>query len=241
VNSLRLWAARAERGVRLRPVQRRRLRARRAGQERSEVVSKVLYPNDNFEAGKELRLRQEYFFVACSIHDIVWRYKKTHEDFSRFSEKVAIQLNDTHPADRHRRADARPRRRARARTWDEAWHHTVRSFGYTNHTLLPEALERWPVALFRACCRGTSRSSWRSTAASCARSWTRFPHSTRARAAHEHRGGRRARQRPHGHLAVVGSHSVNGVAQLHSTLLRTELMREFSSSTPSASTTRRTA
>src|SRR4029079_3142874 len=95
----------------------------------------------------ELRLRQEYFFVACSIHDIVYRFKKTHKSFANFGEKSSAQLNATRPAiaiaelmrvflDEERIA------------WDEAWKQTVASFGYTNHTLLPEALERWPVALF---------------------------------------------------------------------------------------------
>src|SRR5262249_57461183 len=97
VNSLRLWAAKASdefdfslfnAGDYVRAVQTKNA---------SEVISKVLYPNDNFEAGRELRLRQEYFFVACSIHDIVWRYKKTHHGLASFSDKVPIQLNATHP------------------------------------------------------------------------------------------------------------------------------------------------
>ncbi len=227
VNSLRLWAARAgeefdfglfNAGDYVRAVQ---------AKNDSEVVSKVLYPNDNFEAGKELRLRQEYFFVACSIHDIVWRYKKTHEGFSHFAEKVAIQLNDTHPAiaiaelmrvlvDEHHV------------TWEEAWHQTVRCFGYTNHTLLPEALERWPVALFR---RQLPRHL--EIIVEINRRFLRevmdaYPQDAgRARRLSIVEDGDHANVRM-AHLAVVGAHSVNGVAQLHSHLLRTDLMRDFS-------------
>jgi starch phosphorylase len=125
----------------------------------SEVISKVLYPNDNFEQGRELRLKQEYFFVACSIHDIVWRYSKQHKDFSRFSEKVAIQLNDTHPAiaiaelmrvlvDEHRswsgrRRGGRPSRPSATRTTP----------------CCPRRSSAGRSPFSSACCRGTSRSS----------------------------------------------------------------------------------
>jgi starch phosphorylase len=226
VNSLRLWAARASEefdfglfngGDYVRAVQ---------AKNDSEVVSKVLYPNDNFEAGKELRLRQEYFFVACSIHDIVGRYKKTHEGFGHFADKVAIQLNDTHPAiaiaelmrvlvDEHQVG------------WEEAWEQTGKCFGYTNHTLLPEALERWPVALFQRqlprhleIIQEVNRRFLREV-------MDAYPHDqARAKRLSIVEEGHDANVRM-AHLAVVGSHSVNGVAQLHTHLLRTELMREF--------------
>ncbi|MEZ4308210.1 MAG: glycogen/starch/alpha-glucan phosphorylase [Polyangiaceae bacterium] len=227
VNTLRLWAARAgeefdfalfNAGDYVRAVQ---------AKNDSEVVSKVLYPNDNFEAGKELRLRQEYFFVACSIHDIVHRYMKTRKGFDEFASKVAIQLNDTHPAiaiaelmrvlvDEHHAE------------WDQAWEQTVQCFGYTNHTLLPEALERWPAALFR---RMLPRHL--EIIHEINRRFLRV-----VRDAHPHDADRVGRMSivedgPDGHvrmayLAVVGSHSVNGVAKLHSELLRTDLMRDFS-------------
>jgi starch phosphorylase len=114
---------------------------------RSETISKVLYPSDVATAGRELRLKQEYFFVACAIRDIIRRYQKSHDSFDALADKVAIQLNDTHPAlavaelmralyDEH---DV---------PWDQAWDMTRAILGYTNHTLLPEALERWPVPLF---------------------------------------------------------------------------------------------
>jgi starch phosphorylase len=226
VNTLRLWAARAgeefdfslfNNGDYVRAVQ---------GKNDTEVISKVLYPNDNFEAGRELRLRQEYFFVACSIHDIVYRYKKTHPDFSRFADKVAIQLNDTHPAI----AIAELMRvlvDEQGLAWDAAWKQTSGAFGYTNHTLLPEALERWPVALFqRLLPRHLEITSEINR---------RFLRTVML--AYPHDAGRLGRmsiiteghepQVRMAHLAVVGSHSVNGVAKLHSELIKSDLLRDF--------------
>jgi starch phosphorylase len=227
VNSLRLWAARAgeefdfglfNAGDYVRAVQ---------AKNDSEVVSKVLYPNDNFEAGKELRLRQEYFFVACSIHDIVWRYRKTHKDFDRLSDKVAIQLNDTHPAiaiaelmrvlvDEYHVA------------WDLAWQQTVACFGYTNHTLLPEALERWPSSLFQRMLPRHFEIIQEVNRRFLREVMDAYPHDIeRVRRMSLIEDGEHGSVRM-AHLAVVGSHSVNGVAKLHSHLLRTELMRDFS-------------
>ena len=147
VNTLRLWQARSSNefdfglfndGDYVRAVEDKTA---------SEVISKVLYPNDQNQAGRELRLKQQYFFVACAIADIVRRHKKKHRGFDSFGERNAVQLNDTHPAiaiaelmrvliDENHVA------------WDKAWEITTATFGYTNHTLLPEALERWPVAIF---------------------------------------------------------------------------------------------
>ncbi len=226
INTLRLWAARASEefdfalfneGDYLAAVERKNA---------SEVISKVLYPNDSFERGRELRLQQEYFFVACSIHDIVWRFRKGHPDFTRFSEKVAIQLNDTHPAV----AIAELMRvlvDVHGVPWEPAWRQVVATFGYTNHTLLPEALERWPLDLFR---RLLPRHA--EIIAEINRRFLRdvidfFPLG----------GGHMQRMSiieegptPHvrmAHLAVVGSHSVNGVAKLHSDLVKANLLRDF--------------
>ena len=112
----------------------------------SETISKVLYPSDAVPPGQELRLLQEYFLVACAVRDIVARYQRDHETFDAFPAKVAIQLNDTHPA----LAIAELMRilvDERDLAWDAAWEITQSTMGYTNHTLLPEALEKWPVAL----------------------------------------------------------------------------------------------
>ena len=226
VNSLRLWAARAgeefdfglfNSGDYVRAVQ---------AKNDSEVISKVLYPNDNFQSGRELRLRQEYFFVACSIHDIVWRYLKTHADFTKFADKVAIQLNDTHPAiaiaelmrvliDDHGVA------------WPLAWKQTVGAFGYTNHTLLPEALERWPVTLFERLLPRHLEIIYEINRHFLREVLDAFPHDQERivrMSLIEEGPERRVRM---AHLAVVGSHSINGVAKLHSDLLRRELLRDF--------------
>ncbi|MCC6552523.1 MAG: glycogen/starch/alpha-glucan phosphorylase [Polyangiaceae bacterium] len=226
VNTLRLWSARAgeefdfglfNAGDYVRAVQEKN---------HSEVISKVLYPNDNFEAGRELRLRQEYFFVACSIADIVGRYNKTHTDFRRFAEKNAVQLNDTHPAiaiaelmrvlvDEH------------LLPWEEAWTQTVGTFGYTNHTLLPEALERWPVALFERLLPRHLEIIYEVNRRFLREVINVFPRDdARVQRMSIIEEGRERHVRM-AHLAVVGSHSVNGVARLHSELVQQRLLRDF--------------
>ena len=226
VNTLRLWAARAgeefdfglfNAGDYVHAVQTKN---------DSEVISKVLYPNDNFEAGRELRLRQEYFFVACSIHDIVYRYKKTHQGFDGFAEKVAIQLNDTHPAI----AIAELMRvlvDEQGLGWEEAWKLTHGAFGYTNHTLLPEALERWPVALFQRLLPRHLEIIHEINRRFLRKVMLAYPHDA-------HRLGRMSivtdgsdPQVRMAHLAVVGSHSINGVAKLHSDLIQSHLLHDF--------------
>src|SRR6478736_4524460 len=147
-NTLRLWAARATRDFDLQFFNEGDYR--RAVEEKidTENISKVLYPNDNSDEGKALRLKQQYFFVACSIADMIRRYKRRHTDFALFPDKFAIQLNDTHPSV----AVAELMRVLvddEQIDWDPAWEITGKTVGYTNHTLLPEALERWPVALFQ--------------------------------------------------------------------------------------------
>jgi starch phosphorylase len=226
VNTLRLWAARSHQefdfslfnaGDYLQAVEDKNA---------SEVISKVLYPNDSFEQGRELRLKQEYFFVACSIHDIVWRYKRTHKGFDKLSQKVAIQLNDTHPAI----AIAELMRvlvDEEHLSWDAAWRQTVACFGYTNHTLLPEALERWPVTLFARLLprhleiiQEVNRRFSREVMDFFPGSpdvWPRMSILTEG----PEKEVRMA------HLAVVGSHSVNGVAQLHSDLIQSHLLKDF--------------
>jgi starch phosphorylase len=192
----------------------------------SENISKVLYPNDVTVMGKELRLQQQYFFVCCSIHDIVLRHLKTHENFDTFADKVAIQLNDTHPAiaiaelmrilvDEHELE------------WDRAWETCRAVFGYTNHTLLPEALERWPVELFGRVLPRHLEIIFEIN--------RRFLEGLRDRP-HLDAGALArmslieegpVRQVRMANLAVVGSHSVNGVAALHTELLKTDLFRDF--------------
>ena len=156
VNNLRLWGARSTRefdlgvfnaGDYVQAINRK---------QESETISKVLYPNDQNMWGKELRLKQEYFFVSASLQDIIRRYKRTHATYEKFSSKVAIQLNDAHPA------LAIPELMRilvdeECRPWEEAWAIVVDTFGYTNHTVLPEALEKWTVELMGACPSPASR------------------------------------------------------------------------------------
>ncbi|MCB9678715.1 MAG: glycogen/starch/alpha-glucan phosphorylase [Alphaproteobacteria bacterium] len=228
VNTLRLWSARASQEFDLAVFNDGDYRRAVEQKAISESISKVLYPKDTSLEGKELRLKQQYFFVACSIHDLVRRYKASHDDFVAFPDKVAIQLNDTHPAV----AVAELMRVLVDREgvpWDEAWNITQRTIAYTNHTLLPEALERWPEELF-----GRLLPRHLQIIAEIDR---RF-----LAAVHLHcRGDRRVEDRMAilgdgqirmAHLSVVGSHTVNGVAELHSRLLQERTLSDFAKMFP---------
>ena len=149
VNNMRLWAAKATREFDLRYFNEGNYIRSVQDKNESENLSKVLYPNDTTAMGRELRLKQQYFFVCASLQDILYRHRKFHDSFDSLPDKVALQLNDTHPSiaiaelmrvlvDVHRMA------------WDAAWDITVRTFSYTNRTLMPEALETWPVALLES-------------------------------------------------------------------------------------------
>jgi starch phosphorylase len=225
VNTLRLWRARASEEFDLGDFNRGDYLAAVEEKNVSENISKVLYPNDLTVMGKELRLQQQYFFVACSIHDIIMRYLKERDSFDDFPRKVAIQLNDTHPAI----AIAELMRvlvDVHVLPWEKAWEICRATFGYTNHTLLPEALERWAVDLF-----GRVLPRHLEIILEIDR---RFLEEARARGADPAALGRMSlveegpvRQVRMAHLAVVGSHSVNGVAALHTELLKAELFQDF--------------
>ena len=192
----------------------------------SETISKVLYPSDAVAAGRELRLLQEYFFVACAIRDIVHGYLRRGEDFDDFPDKVAIQLNDTHPAltiaelmrlfvDEHEVP------------WDKAWELTRATVAYTNHTLMPEALERWPAGLLERVVPRHLQIIYeinRRFMDHAATVWSNDPEALRRVSIIEEGNERQVRM---AHLAVVGSHSINGVSELHSELLKTRLVPEF--------------
>ncbi|MEK6235704.1 MAG: glycogen/starch/alpha-glucan phosphorylase, partial [Planctomycetales bacterium] len=146
VNWLRLFSARASRAVDVNIFNEGDYLRACEHQVKSDTISKILYPSESMASGRELRLIQEYFLVACSIRDVIRRFEENHADYNLFPEKVAIQLNDTHPA----LTIAELMRIFIDETnlpWDKAWDITVRTCAYTNHTLLPEALERWPVPL----------------------------------------------------------------------------------------------
>ncbi len=200
---------------------------------RSENLTKVLYPNDEPEVGKRLRLEQQYFFVTCALQDMLEIHTKTGGDVRGFHEKFTVQLNDTHPSiavaelmrlllDEH------------ALPWDEAWDVTQQTLAYTNHTLLPEALETWPETLFAEELPRHLEIIKEINARFCNELRSRYPED-------EARVGRMSLISPGAeserlvrmaHLATVGSHTVNGVAELHSELLKKTVMKDFYDLTP---------
>jgi len=191
----------------------------------TETISKVLYPSDSVEAGKELRLLQEYFLVGCAIRDIVTRYLRSHDGFEKFSSKVAIQLNDTHPA----LTVAELMRMLvdeNSVGWEKAWEITQATLGYTNHTLLPEALERWPLSLFERVLPRHLRIIHEINRRFLDRVEARWP-DDQERARRMSIIDAEAKEVRMAHLAIVGSHSVNGVAALHSELVKTNLVPDF--------------
>ncbi|HWB10848.1 MAG TPA: glycogen/starch/alpha-glucan phosphorylase [Pirellulales bacterium] len=197
----------------------------------AETVTRVLYPDDSTAAGQALRFVQEYFLVCCSLTDLVGRFRQTNDDWRLLPEKVAVQLNDTHPA----LAVAELMRLLldEARLgWDEAWDLTTRTLAYTNHTLLPEALEKWPVRFFELLCPRLLEITYEIN--------RRFLDDVKGRHPDDERRLQRmslieegsTRQVRMAHLAIVGSHSVNGVARIHSDLLRTRVVADFASMFP---------
>ena len=231
VNILRLWRARAtkefdfqlfDEGDYIRAVELK---------VRSENVSKVLYPSDETPEGRRLRLQQQYFFVTCSLRDIIRRFWLKNDDWDQFPQKVAIQLNDTHPV------VAIPELMRilvdeEQLDWDRAWTITRNTFAYTCHTLLPEALEKWPVSLFQSLLPRHLEIIWEIN--------QRFLNDVRAAfpgdmsrvirmSLIEERPQRLIRM---AHLATVGSFAVNGVAQLQSRLLRERTLRDFAEMWP---------
>jgi starch phosphorylase len=191
----------------------------------SETITKVLYPNDEAETGRRLRLLQQYFFVSCSLQDMIRIYHQGDKGIERFHEKYAVQLNDTHPAiavaelmrlliDEH------------GLDWDRAWETTTRTFAYTNHTLLPEALEKWPVPLFQSMFPRHLEIIFEINRRHLDEVRMHFPHDeTRAQRLSliDESGPRYVRM---AHLACAGSHTINGVAALHTRLLGDTVLRD---------------
>ena len=198
----------------------------------SEIFSKVLYPNDKTENGKLLRLVQQYFFVACSLRDIIRRhFRKQTNTWDNFPDKVAIQLNDTHPAvavpellrillDEH------------ALSWEKAWSIVTRVFAYTNHTLLPEALEKWSVTLFERLLPRHLQIIYEMNDRLLQQVEERWPGDNdkkRACSLVEENGEKSIRMAA---ISVVASHTVNGVAALHTQLLQTNLFPQYAALYP---------
>jgi starch phosphorylase len=192
----------------------------------SETVTKVLYPNDEPEAGKRLRLAQQYFFVSCSLQDMLRLLDLAGAPTAGFAERFAVQLNDTHPSIGVAEL-MRLLVDERQLDWESAWAITVATFGYTNHTLLPEALETWPLDMFRQLLPRHLEIIYEINRRFLDEVRTRFP-GDEARVARMsligEGGGKRVRM---AHLATVGSHAVNGVAALHSSLLMASVLKDF--------------
>ncbi len=227
VNTLRLWKAAATDEFDLEEFNAGSYPEAVAAKNEAEQITLVLYPNDASENGKELRLRQQYFLASASLKDVLRQWVGKHgEDFSRFAEFNCFQLNDTHPTvavaelmrllmDEH------------GLGWDEAWDITRRTMAYTNHTLLPEALERWPVRLFGRLLPRILDIVHEINARFLAEVGKRWPGDVaRARRMSIIEEGPEPQVRM-AHLAIVGSFSVNGVAELHSELLRRGLFADF--------------
>jgi len=231
VNHLRLWSGRAVTPFRIESFNAGDYGAAVQDQVEAKNLSRVLYPDDSTAQGKELRLKQQFFFVSASLQDILATHLSEGRSLASMPDAVAIQLNDTHPAlaipelmrlliDEH------------GLSWAESWQITVGVFSYTNHTLLPEALESWPVAMFERLLPRHLEIIYLINAD--------FLHAVEARYPGDQQrleamsiigdGGDRRVRMPH--LAIIGSHRINGVAELHSELMRKHVFREFADMYP---------
>ncbi len=226
VNTLRLWAAKASRDFDLHYFNEGNYIKAVEDKNNSENLSKVLYPDDTTQMGRELRLRQEYFFVSASIQDIVRRHLSVFDSLANFHEYVALQLNDTHPAlaipelmhilmDQHRF------------DWEPAWDICVQTFAYTNHTLMPEAMETWPVELFEKLLPRHLQIIYEINRRFIKEISHRYPGDMdriQRMSLIGEQGGKHVRM---AYLAIVGSHKVNGVAALHTQLMKDTIFADF--------------
>jgi glycogen/starch/alpha-glucan phosphorylases len=226
VNNLRLWAARANQEFNFKDFNEGNYVAAVEGKNISENISKVLYPNDSYTKGKFLRLKQQYFFSSASLQDIIRKYRIKHDSFDEFPEKVAIQLNDTHPViaipelmriliDEHNMP------------WEEAWTITTGTFAYTNHTVVPEALEEWSVSIFEELLPRHLQIIYEINQHFLdeVREKYHLPDDVISRISI-------IRESPEkkirmAHLAIVSCHSINGVAALHSDILKQLIFNDF--------------
>ncbi|MBN8976096.1 MAG: glycogen/starch/alpha-glucan phosphorylase [Rhizobiales bacterium] len=226
VNALRLWSARAPDPLRLDVFNTGDHLGAMSMQARAEAICKFLYPNDETAAGRELRLRQEYFFVSASLQDLVNRHLHADGSLNALATKAAVQLNDTHPSlavaelmrilvDHH------------AVAWDTAWQITTKTLSYTNHTLLPEALEVWSVELFERMLPRHLDIIYRINTTHLDRASAVRPNDNDFLASVsiiDEKAGRRVRM---GYLAFVGSHRINGVSAMHSELMKETVFRDL--------------
>jgi starch phosphorylase len=231
INTLRLWAAAASESFDFAEFSHGDFAGAVLQKVAAESLTRVLYPDDSTEAGRALRFLQQYFMVSCSLQDIIARFRKNEANWSALPDRVAIQMNDTHPA----LAVAELMRILLDQAmlpWDQAWDITLRTLAYTNHTLLPEALERWPIELFEVFIPRHLEIAYEINHRFLDDVRRLYP-GDEARVQRmsliEDRPVRKIRM---AHLAVIGSHSTNGVAAIHSDLLRTCVLRDFAEMFP---------
>lgn len=232
INTLRLWAAAAPESFDFAEFSQGDFAGAVIENVAAESITRVLYPDDSTEAGRSLRFLQQYFMVSCSLQDIIARFRRqSPSDWSSLPERVAVQMNDTHPALCVAELMRILLDQAHL-SWEEAWGITQRSLAYTNHTLLPEALEKWSVSLFEALIPRQLEIIYeinRRFLDDVRRKHPNDEDRVRRVSLIEEGPSRRVRM---AHLAVVGSHSTNGVAQIHSELLRTRVLRDFAEMYP---------
>ncbi|BBM86820.1 glycogen/starch/alpha-glucan phosphorylase [Candidatus Uabimicrobium amorphum] len=231
VNTLRLWSAKVSEEFDLQDFNQGNYIDAVSEKVEGETLTKVLYPDDRTESGRELRFRQQYFFVCCSIQDIMRKFLKESSDFRDFPKKAVIQLNDTHPSisiaelmrilvdEKHL-------------PWDVAWDITRKSFGYTNHTILPEALEKWPVEFFQRHLPRHLQIIYKLNQHFLQEVSVQNPGDNdilRRMSLVEEYPQKKIRM---AHLAIIGSTSVNGVSEIHSEILKEQVMPDFYNSFP---------
>jgi len=231
VNNLRLWSAKSSRDFDLQYFNEGNYIQAVANESESEYISKILYPDDTTHMGRELRLKQQYFFVCASIQDMLYRFEKSGERLENLSDKVALQLNDTHPS------IAIPELMRilldhKGMSWNKAWEITNSIFAYTNHTLMPEALETWPVALMKKLLPRHMQIIFEINHRFLNKVMHHFPGDNallRRMSIIGEEGEQHVRM---ANLAIIGSHTVNGVAALHSKLMRETIFADFDRYSP---------
>ena len=224
VNTLRLWEARSPQGFDLQLFNEQKYQAASSGAVKAEDLSRVLYPNDTERSGKELRLKQQYFFVSASLQDIVRKYKEKYgNDFSSFGDKIAIQLNDTHPV------VAIPELMRIFLDWEkiswvEAWKICQKVFSYTNHTVLAEALERWDISIFSSLLPRVYQIIEEVNRRFMMELNKRYPEDWARQQSMSIIGNGEVRM---AWLAIVGCHTINGVAAIHTEILKHQTLKDW--------------
>ena len=223
VNTLRIWDAEAITNFHLDSFDRGEYQKAVEQENLAKTIVEVLYPNDNHYAGKELRLKQQYFFISASLQEAIEKYLREHDDIRKFHEKVTIQMNDTHPTVSVAEL-MRLLMDEQGLEWDEAWEITTKTCAYTNHTIMAEALEKWPIDLFQRLLPRVYQIIEEIN--------RRFVDEIRARYPGNEDKVRKMAilydgQVKMAHLAIVAGYSVNGVARLHTEILKHEELKDF--------------